>query len=453
MRRFFIFTFLFAVLLLPLISLAAPNPESLLSGGDGGLVPNYTEGSLYGACDLITLGNNVISFGIAFSVIIATLMFAYAGILYVTAAGKGAEQVKKAHSIFVNVFIGLFIVLISWLLVDIGFSVLTGRGLAFWTDLGCSRQQSQTISGATPVLVSTNPQSGVASGVAKTATIIPLTPTPASSMSLEPRGATSPIIKTSFTSGDYDAQKCSDTLSAVSTYSEGITLLKQLVRTCSVEVFATFTEYTLRPGTWSGFTTGGSSGVILSPDSTGDLISSELDAAMEKKAVLRDYGSVYLVHTHPGVLGKSYLPPSLNDVQAFGSLVAKAIAISPDFASHIKIAVVAPDGLWTLDVSDFARKYTQPFTPQDGGWTDANLNAFLAVTQKIDTAVVTAVSAQSGTAYRLQQIYVGDVSSDGTITRLSTASDTEKEVAVQELLKLYKTMGVRATLTPWQDSI
>lgn len=125
--------FTFFLSIFPLSALA---DEPLESSGSNGLVPDCF-GPFCRACDLVTLSNNVINFGIAFSVIVATLMFAYAGILYVTAAGAGAEQVKKAHKIFVNIFVGLLVVLLAWLLVNITFSVLTGKGLADWTKIQC----------------------------------------------------------------------------------------------------------------------------------------------------------------------------------------------------------------------------------------------------------------------------------------------------------------------------
>jgi len=127
----------------PLVAFAVQTPAELLSGSGGGLVPQC-EGAFCRACDLIELSSNVINFAIAFSVIIATLMFAYAGILYVTAASK-PDQVKKAHGVFINVFVGLCIVLTAWLLVNITFSVLTGKGLAIWSDIDCI---SAPVSGA-----------------------------------------------------------------------------------------------------------------------------------------------------------------------------------------------------------------------------------------------------------------------------------------------------------------
>lgn len=52
---------------------------------------------------------------------LAALMFAYAGFLYVTNAGN-ESQIKQAHEIFWNVFIGLVIALAAWLVVS---SILT----------------------------------------------------------------------------------------------------------------------------------------------------------------------------------------------------------------------------------------------------------------------------------------------------------------------------------------
>lgn len=134
MPKKLIFFFTIVIVFLPL-GVFAVEPTSLLESS-GGLVPQC-EGAFCRACDLIELSSNVINFAIAFSVIIATLMFAYAGVLYVTAAGAGAEQVKKAHKIFINIFAGLLVVLLAWLLVNIMFSVLTGKDLAVWTKIQC----------------------------------------------------------------------------------------------------------------------------------------------------------------------------------------------------------------------------------------------------------------------------------------------------------------------------
>ena len=48
---------------------------------------------------------------------LAAIAFAWAGFLYLSARGNPG-QISKAHGIFLNVAIGLGIVLIAWLAVD-----------------------------------------------------------------------------------------------------------------------------------------------------------------------------------------------------------------------------------------------------------------------------------------------------------------------------------------------
>lgn len=88
-------------------------------------------------CDLITLANNLIAFGVYFSVLVATVMFVYAGILYVTAAANQAN-LENARKIFGNVLLGLVIVLTAWLIVDIVLTVFTEKDFGFWSDIKCN---------------------------------------------------------------------------------------------------------------------------------------------------------------------------------------------------------------------------------------------------------------------------------------------------------------------------
>lgn len=88
-------------------------------------------------CDFVTLANNIVRFAVAFTVIVATLMFAYAGALYFTAAASEAN-IKKAHGIFSKVFSGLVIVLIAWLLVHLFMQTLTNQDeLGPWHEIRC----------------------------------------------------------------------------------------------------------------------------------------------------------------------------------------------------------------------------------------------------------------------------------------------------------------------------
>jgi len=51
------------------------------------------------ACELLQLSQNVINFFIFLAVVIAILMFVYAGFLYITAAGS-SDKISRAHKIF-----------------------------------------------------------------------------------------------------------------------------------------------------------------------------------------------------------------------------------------------------------------------------------------------------------------------------------------------------------------
>ncbi len=80
--------------------------------------------------DLITLVNRIIDFllvKVAFP--ISAAFFAWAGFLYLTAAGDEGK-VKKAHGIFQNVFWGLILALAAWIIIDLVTSTLTGVGWA-----------------------------------------------------------------------------------------------------------------------------------------------------------------------------------------------------------------------------------------------------------------------------------------------------------------------------------
>jgi hypothetical protein len=145
------------------------------------LVPQSSAGNSWylNLCDLRTLANNIITFAVYLSVFVATLMFAYGGILYV--AGSANEgNIKKAHSVFTKTLAGLVIVLIAWLIVNIVLSVLTGQSISDWTDWfgtgnSCSQIATNPVAAPTPagagVTGGTKPPTGYsASGAAQYAT-------------------------------------------------------------------------------------------------------------------------------------------------------------------------------------------------------------------------------------------------------------------------------------------
>ena len=112
-----IFTAVCALLLVVLI------PQ--LSYAQTGLVPCDTN---CGFEDLIQLAQNVINFLIfKIAAPLGTIMFAYAGFLYVTNAGN-ESRVSEAHQIFWYVFWGLVVCLAAWLIVNFVLVFLLGAG-------------------------------------------------------------------------------------------------------------------------------------------------------------------------------------------------------------------------------------------------------------------------------------------------------------------------------------
>lgn len=65
---------------------------------------------------LVELAENIMNFLIAIALPLSAVAFAYAGFLYLTAAGS-EDKIKKAHGVFVKVAIGLFFVLAAWAIV------------------------------------------------------------------------------------------------------------------------------------------------------------------------------------------------------------------------------------------------------------------------------------------------------------------------------------------------
>lgn len=61
---------------------------------------------------------------------LAAVMFAYAGYLYVTNRGN-ESQIKEAHEIFWNVFIGLVIALAAWLTINFILTFFLGADSVF----------------------------------------------------------------------------------------------------------------------------------------------------------------------------------------------------------------------------------------------------------------------------------------------------------------------------------
>ncbi|MCW9054675.1 MAG: pilin [Candidatus Pacebacteria bacterium] len=92
-------------------------------------------------CYAMQLIQNVIEFAVRITFILAALLFAYAGFLFFT-GGSDPGQISKAKKVFTNTFIGIVIVLTSWLVVDILLKTLAGQGLTPFTDILCGQTEA-----------------------------------------------------------------------------------------------------------------------------------------------------------------------------------------------------------------------------------------------------------------------------------------------------------------------
>ena len=123
---------------------ALTSPHALAAVPGTPLVPCGGENQKpCGYCDFIALGNNLLQFFVYAAGAIATLLFVYAGILYVT-SGPNPGNIEKAHRIFWHVLIGLTITLAAWLIVHTLFVLLARgpngelqSGLAPWSAIVC----------------------------------------------------------------------------------------------------------------------------------------------------------------------------------------------------------------------------------------------------------------------------------------------------------------------------
>ena len=79
-------------------------------------------------CSLATLAQNVLNTGIFIAVFFSAIMFAWAGWELLTSQGN-EEKYTHAKSIFLNVMIGLIIILAAWLVVDTLMRAMLGAKL------------------------------------------------------------------------------------------------------------------------------------------------------------------------------------------------------------------------------------------------------------------------------------------------------------------------------------
>ena len=113
----------FVLLMLPVLVSAQGMPKQL--------VPESCNqpGGCQSICDIVTLAQNVLNFGIFMAVVLSAFLFAYAGWNMLTAQGN-SELYAKGKRVFGNVLIGLIIILAGWIIIDTLMRTLTGSGLS-----------------------------------------------------------------------------------------------------------------------------------------------------------------------------------------------------------------------------------------------------------------------------------------------------------------------------------
>ncbi len=114
MRKSFLIIFISTLVLLPVITFAAPEVKQI--------VPNCAPNCKWE--DLTQLGTNILNFIISLSIIAAAIMFSYAGFLYMSDGGSG-NKIADAKKIFSAVVIGIIIILVAFLLVNTLLKALT----------------------------------------------------------------------------------------------------------------------------------------------------------------------------------------------------------------------------------------------------------------------------------------------------------------------------------------
>lgn len=118
------------ILFSPVISHAAGLPDKI--------VPTKCTGdnaaTKCGICDVAQLGQNILNTGIYIAVFFSAIMFAWAGWKAVTSGGD-SHAYGEAKGIFVNVLIGLIIILAAWLIIDTLMKTLTGDKFGPWNKI------------------------------------------------------------------------------------------------------------------------------------------------------------------------------------------------------------------------------------------------------------------------------------------------------------------------------
>lgn len=91
-------------------------------------------------CDVVVLINNVIVWILGFLTLLSVIVIVYIGFLFVTSQGQ-SSAIQKGKSMFVNIFIGLIITFIAWIVIDLFMNGLLDANVSGpWNVVQCVEQ-------------------------------------------------------------------------------------------------------------------------------------------------------------------------------------------------------------------------------------------------------------------------------------------------------------------------
>ncbi len=122
------------LILLATLSLCAPS--LVLAAGLVQVVPESCNGTggCQSICDIAQIAQNVLNDAIYIAVFLSAVLFAWAGLKMLTSVANAGER-TRAKEIFVNVAIGLIIILAGWLVVDVLMRTLVGGSIMPWNKI------------------------------------------------------------------------------------------------------------------------------------------------------------------------------------------------------------------------------------------------------------------------------------------------------------------------------
>ena len=111
-------------------------PTLVLAAGLITVVPESCNGpgGCQSICDIAQIAQNVLNDAIYIAVFLSAVLFAWAGLKYLTNVANPGE-VTRAKEIFFNVAVGLVIILAGWLVVDTLMKTLMGGGFGPWNKI------------------------------------------------------------------------------------------------------------------------------------------------------------------------------------------------------------------------------------------------------------------------------------------------------------------------------